>query len=289
MGSERFAKAQVLFEMATVRWLFLILPFVFMSVVLAAEGFPGWVQIFWVFMAVLNLRNAGMYINRLVDHEIDSQNPRTQHRALPSERIDRKSVLVMTLVSIVLFELSAYSLSFICFALSPIPLVLTILYPYFKRFTWGVLFILGAILAGAPMGAWIAIRGTVEPAIWLLTFAVGGWGLAFDVILDNVDTEFYRDAKLFSIPRFLGYVRSNQLALAAHLVSLVLFYLLAETLDLGMIYRFGLLIILLLLVYIYIVLFKQGFKKYLSICYAMNITLSSLIFLFTITDHFVKL
>lgn len=289
MGSERFAKAQVLFEMATVRWLFLILPFVLMSVVLAAEGFPDGAQIFWIFMAVLNLRNAGMYINRLVDHEIDSQNPRTQHRALPSKRIDRKSVLIMTVISIVAFEISAYMLSFICFALSPIPLVLTIFYPYFKRFTWGLHFILGAILAGAPMGAWIAIRGTVEPAIWLLTFAVGGWGLAFDVILDNVDTEFYRDVKLFSIPRFLGYVRSNQLALAAHLVSLVLFYLLAESLGLGMIYRLGLLIILLLLVYIYIVLFKQGFKKYLSICYGMNITLSTLFFLFTITDHFVKL
>ncbi len=289
MGSERFAKAQVLFEMATVRWLFLILPFVFMSVILAAEGFPDGAQIFWIFLAVLNLRNAGMYINRLVDHEIDAKNPRTQHRALPSERIDRKSVLVMTVVSILLFELSAYILSFICFALSPIPLLLTIFYPYFKRFTWGLHLVLGAILAGAPMGAWIAIRGTVEPAIWLLTFAVGGWGLAFDVILDNVDTEFYRDAKLFSIPRFLGYVRSNQLALAAHLVSLVLFYLLADVLGLGMIYRFGLLIILLLLVYIYIVLFKQGFKKYLSICYGMNITLSSLFFLFTITDHFVKL
>ena len=118
---------------------------------------------------------------------------------------------------------------------------------------------------------------------------MGGWGVAFDVILDNIDSEFYRSTNLFSIPRFLGYVRSNQLALAAHLVSLVLFYLLAETLNLGMIFRFGLLVILLLLVYIYIVLFKQGFKKYLSICYGMNVSLSFLFFLFTITDHFVKL
>ncbi len=147
MGSERFAKAQVLFEMATVRWLFLILPFVFMSVILAAEGFPGGVQIFWIFMAVLNLRNAGMYINRLVDHEIDSQNPRTKHRALPSKRISRKSVLAMAVISVLIFELSAYSLSFLCLALSPIPLLLTIFYPYFKRFTWGLHRVLGAILA----------------------------------------------------------------------------------------------------------------------------------------------
>jgi 4-hydroxybenzoate polyprenyltransferase len=289
MDSDCLAKAQVLFEMATMRWLFLTLPFVFMSVILAAEGFPYWTKIFWICMAVFNLRNAGMYLNRLVDHEIDAKNPRTQHRALPSRRIDRQSVWGMAVISIILFEISAYVLGPVCLLLSPIPLILTILYPYFKRFSWSLHLVLGAIMAGAPLGAWVAIRGTTDPAAWLLTFAVGGWGFAFDVILDNVDSEFYRKTNLFSIPRLLGYVRSNQLALAAHLVSLLLFYFLAEMLNLGIIYRLGLLVIVLLLAYIYIVLFKQGLKQYLSICYVMNVSLSCLFFLFTITDQFVKL
>jgi 4-hydroxybenzoate polyprenyltransferase len=289
MGSEYRAKVRVLFEMATIRWLFLTLPFVFMSMILAAEGIPYWVELFWIFMAVFNLRNAGMYFNRLVDQEIDARNPRTRHRALPSNRIDRKTVLLMATVSIALYAFSAYMLNITCLVLSPIPAVLTLFYPYFKRFTWTLHFVLGAVLAGAPLGAWIAIRGRAEPVAWLLTFAVGFWVVAFDVILDNVDTEFYRSANLFSIPRFLGYVRSNQLALVCHLASLLLFYFLAETLELGIIYRMGLLVIFMLLVYVYFVLFRQGFKKYLSICYTMNVSLSSLFFLFTITDHFVKL
>lgn len=289
MDFEFPAKARVLFEMATIRWLFLVLPFTFMAVILAAGGIPPWTRLFWIFMALFNLRNAGMYINRLVDQKIDTQNPRTKNRALPSGRIDRKSVLIMTVVSLAFYELAAYFINHICLILSPIPVALIILYPFAKRFTWGLHIILGVIMALAPLGAWLAIRGTAELPAWILTFAVAGWGIAFDVILDNVDTEFYKKAQLFSIPRFLGYVRSNQLALVCHIVSLLLFYSLAETLGLGVIYRSGLIVVFLSLVYVYFVLFKQGLEKYLSICYGINVGLSSLFFLFTITDHFVKL
>ena len=277
-------KLNLLFKMTTVKWLSLTLPFALMAAVLAADGMPAPEKLFWILLALFNVRNGGMFVNRLVDRNIDSQNPRTRRRLMPRALLSPRQVLLAALFSFAVYIWASYMLNPLCFRLSPLPIALIVIYPYAKRFTWGLHFILGAVMAFAPMGAWIAVNGRLETPAVVLGLAVLCWGGAFDIILDNQDSEFYRRAGLYSIPSRLGYKRSNQLALGLHLLALFLFYSVGWLHRVGPLYKFGLLAVVVLLAYEYWVIFLKGLEEYKKIAYAMNTALCSLFFLFTVGD-----
>jgi 4-hydroxybenzoate polyprenyltransferase len=251
---------------------------------LAAGGLPPLAKMLWVLLAFMSARNAGMYVNRLIDKPIDEQNPRTKSRILPQGLISQNLVWVATIVSFILFVLAAYMLNPLCFYLSPLAIIGIMLYPYAKRVTWGLHILLGFIMACAPAGAWIAIRGGFELSTFVLAAAVLCWGAAFDIVLDNQDALFYQQAGLHSIPARLGYKRSNQIALSMHILALGAFYAITELLELGVIYKTGLVIIAMFLSYEYIVIFKQGFDKYKKLAHGINVGISSLFFIVTLAD-----
>ncbi len=284
MASDIWEKGRILYRMNTFRWVLLTLPFAFMGAVLAAGGIPPLSKILWVVIAFMAARSAGMYVNRLIDKPIDEQNPRTKDRELPQGLIAESLVWAAAIVSFVLFAVAAYMLNPLCFYLSPLAIIAIILYPYAKRVTWGLHILLGFIMACAPAGAWIAISGGFELSTFILAAAVLCWGAAFDIILDNQDTIFYRQAGLHSIPAQLGYKRSNQIALAIHVLALAAFYTITALLDLGVIYKLGLLVIALLLSYEYVVIFRQGLERYKRLAYGMNVCISILFSLVTLTD-----
>ncbi len=288
MASDLWQKGRILYQMVTMRWVLLTLPFAFMGAVLAAGGIPPLAKIFWVLVAFMAVRNAGMYVNRLIDRPIDEQNPRTKNRALPQGLITERWVWGAAIVSFMVFTGAAYMLNPLCLYLSPLAIVAIILYPYAKRVTWGLHILLGLIMACAPVGAWIGIRGGVEPATFVLAAAVMCWGTAFDVILDNQDALFYQQAGLHSLPALLDYRRSNQIALLMHILALAAFYAITELLGLGLIYKLGLVVITLSLGYEYMVIFKQGLEQYKKLAYGLNVSISSLFFLVTLTDVLVS-
>lgn len=278
------SKFSLLFKMTTVKWLTLTLPFALMGAVLAAGGIPPVEKLLWILVALFNVRNGGMFVNRLVDRKIDSINPRTRSRLMPRALVTTNEVRWAAVVSFAVYVFAAYMINPLCFRLSPVPIALIIFYPYAKRFTWGLHFILGSVLAFAPLGAWIAVTGKLETAAVILSLAVMCWGCAFDIILDNQDTDFYRKAGLYSIPTSLGYVKSNQLALALHVIAMFLFYAVTWLHKMGNIYKLGLVAVILLLAYEYWIIFLKGLNAYKKIAYGLNTAISISFFIFTITD-----
>jgi 4-hydroxybenzoate polyprenyltransferase len=195
------------------------LPFALASAALAArEGFR-WPQVLWIVVAMVGARSAAMGFNRLADHEIDARNPRTAARELPAGVLKRSEVWALVLLSAAALVFAAAMLNPLCLALSPIALAIVFGYSYTKRFTALSHLVLGLALAVAPVGAWLAIRGTFSSVPVLIGLAVLFWVAGFDVIYACQDAEFDRAAGLHSMPARLGIARALAVARVLHVLA----------------------------------------------------------------------
>jgi 4-hydroxybenzoate polyprenyltransferase len=151
------------------------LPFAYVGAVMAAHGWPTVAQLVWITLAVLGARTAAMAANRYFDRDIDTKNPRTAKRAVASGALAPAVMLWAIAAGIALLIVSAAMLNPLCLALLPLAALGIVIYPLCKRFTWLVHFVLGAVDAFAPLGAFIAIAGTVTLPALILFFAVSRW------------------------------------------------------------------------------------------------------------------
>jgi 4-hydroxybenzoate polyprenyltransferase len=210
------------------------LPFAFLGMLLAAEGWPSWRTVLWIVVAMIGARSAAMGFNRLVDRRIDAANPRTATRALPAGLVSPAAVTLFVLASGALLVLAAWQLNPLALALSAVALPILFLYSYTKRFTWASHLILGLSLAGAPLGAWIAVRGDVALTPFVLAAAVLLWVAGFDVLYALQDLEFDRRSGLFSIPARFGVVPALWISAALHTLMLSLLALLPRSYPHGL-------------------------------------------------------
>ncbi|HTR02514.1 MAG TPA: UbiA-like polyprenyltransferase [Thermoanaerobaculia bacterium] len=180
------------------------LPFAIYAAVLAADGWPSAATLLKILAAMVGARSAAMANNRLADRFLDAENPRTAGRALPSGTLSPCFVRVFLVASIAVFVAAAASLNRLAFLLSPVALALLLGYSYTKRFTALSHLVLGLCLGLAPVGAWIAVRGSVSTLPVLLGLAVLFWTAGFDVIYALQDQEHDRRVGLRSIPARLG-------------------------------------------------------------------------------------
>lgn len=208
------------------------LPFAFLGAVLAANGLPAWRQIIWITVAMFGARSAAMTFNRIIDRRFDAANPRTASRELPSGKLSVNFAWTFFVVSVTLFEIAAYSLNRLTFALSPVALLSILGYSYAKRFTSLAHLILGWALAISPTAAWIAVRGAFDSEVpLLLSLLVMMWTAGFDVLYACQDFEFDRKNNLRSIPARFGIRNSLWIARLFHaqaFVVLILLYLITE-------------------------------------------------------------
>src|SRR6266568_8616569 len=188
------------------------LPFALTGALLAARGLPTWPQTFLIVMAMVGARTAAMGLNRLIDAEIDARNPRTARRALPAGLIGKGTVLFFIVLASALMFYAAARLNPLCLKLAPVALFFLVLYSYCKRFTAFAHLVLGICLGGAPVGAWIAMRGEMGLPAILLGLAVLFWVAGFDILYALQDLEFDRKAGLHSIPVRFGVNGSLWLA-----------------------------------------------------------------------------
>src|ERR1700724_1723762 len=198
------------------------LPFALCGGMLAARGLPTAHQLIWIVVAMVAARSAAMAFNRLADASIDAANPRTSTRALPAGQLTPVFVTMFILISSAIFIVAAAQLNRLALWLSPIALAVLLLYSYTKRFTRWSHLVLGFALGIAPSAAWIAVRGSLDPRILLLTAAVTFWVAGFDILYACHDFEFDRNAELHSIPRHVGISRSLWMARAFHIMMLLL-------------------------------------------------------------------
>ncbi len=217
---------KVVLEMIKFEHTLFALPFAFLGMLLAAHGWPAWGKVGWIVVAMVGARSAAMGWNRLIDRRIDAANPRTAGRALPAGLVSPAAVALFVAASAALLVVAAWQLNPLALALSPLALAILFLYSYTKRFTWASHLVLGLSLAGAPLGAWIAIRGDVTAVPLCLAGAVLLWVAGFDILYALQDLEFDRRTGLSSIPARFGIVGSLWLSGAFHLAMLGLLALL---------------------------------------------------------------
>ncbi len=209
------------------------LPFALCGAMLAANGLPSWPQLAWIVVAMVAARSAAMAFNRLVDASIDASNPRTKTRALPSGSLSSGFVTTFVVISCAVFTLAASQLNRLTLALSPVALAVVLLYSYSKRLTRWSHLLLGLALGIAPAAAWIAVRGSLDPRVLLLTAAVTFWVAGFDVLYACQDCEFDQQAGLHSLPRYVGVRGALVTARIFHLLMLLLLTGVVMTFGLG--------------------------------------------------------
>jgi 4-hydroxybenzoate polyprenyltransferase len=202
------------------------LPFALVGAALASVGHPiTGRQVLWIVVAMAGARNAAMGFNRLADHAIDAENPRTAGRELPAGRLRRGAVWAATLLLAALFVVASFQLNRLCGALSPVALLVIFGYSYTKRFTWASHLVLGLSLAMAPVGAWVAVRGSFlgpdAEVPWLLASAVLLWVAGFDVVYACQDLDFDRARGLRSIPARFGLRGALRIARGVHAAALL--------------------------------------------------------------------
>jgi 4-hydroxybenzoate polyprenyltransferase len=277
-----FLKIKLYLGMIKIAHSVFALPFAFTSALLAASGLPTGGQIFWITVAMVGARSGAMGLNRIIDSKIDAVNPRTCNREIPAGRISPVAALVFTFISFGLMIYAAYELNPLCFALAPLAIIVLTLYSYTKRFTWASHIVLGIAIAGAPLGAWIAVRGTIDPEIFPLVSAVVFWLAGFDVLYALQDIEFDRKHGLHSIPEKFGVKKALLLSRLFHVFTFVLFIITGLIFGLGFFYWLGLLIVSVLLIYEHSLVKPDDLSRLDMAFFNMNGYISITIFLFTL-------
>lgn len=200
------------------------LPFALLSAIVAAGGIPESRTLLWILVAMVGARSAAMAFNRIVDRELDAKNPRTARREIPAGVVPLGGAVLFTLVSAALFVFAASRLNPLCFALSPVALVVVLGYSFTKRVTCASHLVLGLSLAIAPVGAWIAVTGSLALLPVLLGLAVLLWVAGFDVIYSLQDVAFDREHGLWSLPARFGPARALLLSSLFHAGTLALLF-----------------------------------------------------------------
>jgi 4-hydroxybenzoate polyprenyltransferase len=256
------------------------LPFALTGAVLAAAGWPEWRKIFWIVVCMVTARSAAMAFNRWADARLDAANPRTAARAIPAGLLSRRFVAGFTVVMSLGFLLAAAQLNRETLLLSPIVLAVLLLYSYTKRFTHWSHLVLGLALGIAPAAAWIAIRGTLDPRIVVLTIAVLFWVGGFDVLYACQDMEHDRQNGLSSIPGTWGVQAAFWIARAMHLAMLGLLCWLIHLFALNSVAWAGVAAVAVLLLYEHLIISPTDLRRMNAAFFTLNGIISVVFFVF---------
>ena len=261
-----------------------VLPFALCGAMLAARGWPtGW-QLSWIIVAMVAARSAAMAFNRVADVEIDAANPRTRTRALPAGTLSRGFVTGFMVVSAAVFFFAAWQLNRLSFLLSPVALAIVMLYSYTKRFTRWSHLVLGLAMGIGPTAAWIAVRGSLDPRILILTGVVLFWGAGFDVLYSCQDQQFDSEQGLHSIPRFFGIRNSLLISRVFHVVMVALLAWAIVVFGLGMWAMIGAAVVATLLLYEHSLVKPDDLSKLNAAFFTMNGFVSVAFFVFVAAD-----
>jgi 4-hydroxybenzoate polyprenyltransferase len=279
-----FRNLRITLEMIKWEHSIFALPFALCGAMLAAGGLPTLRQLLWIMAAMVSARSAAMAFNRVADAAIDAANPRTRTRALPAGMLSPAFVTTFVVLACAVFVLAASQLNRLTLALSPVALVVVLLYSYTKRFTRWSHLVLGFALGIAPAAAWIAVRGSLDPRILLLTAAVTFWVGGFDVLYACQDYEFDRDSGLHSIPRYLGIKGALAVARGFHILMLLLLLTLLGAFGLGTLAVIGVIAVAILLTYEHSLVSPRDLSKLNAAFFTMNGVISVVFFAFLAAD-----
>ena len=264
------------------------LPFALTAALLAARGIPtGW-TLAWILVAMVSARSCAMAFNRWADAAIDAENPRTRTRAIPAGLLTRSFVLGFTVLTGLIFIVATANLNRLTLALSPIVLIVLLGYSYMKRVTRWSHLVLGLALGMAPAAAWIAVRGSLDPRILVLTAAVTLWVGGFDVLYACQDFDHDRSAGLYSLPQSIGIPSAFLVARLMHLAMLFLLAWLAWLFSFGIAGWLGIAAASLLLAYEHSIVSPTDLRRLNAAFFTMNGVIAMVFLCFVATDLWLR-
>jgi 4-hydroxybenzoate polyprenyltransferase len=260
------------------------LPFALTGAMLAANGLPRTMQIVWIIVCMVSARSAAMAFNRWADASLDAENPRTRMRAIPAGLLSRRFVGGFTLVMAAIFVLASAELNRLTLVLSPIALAVIFSYSYTKRFTQWSHLVLGLALGIAPAAAWIAVRGSLDPRILILTLAVMFWVAGFDLLYACQDAVHDQTHGLFSVPGAWGTEAAFWIARLLHVAMLALLVWLVRAFALGHFAMAGVAAVAVLLAYEHLIVSPKDMRRLNAAFFTMNGVISIVFFGFVAID-----
>ena len=265
------------------------LPFALSAVALAWEHHsPSFSDFFWILTAMVGARSAAMGFNRIVDADIDSKNKRTAIREIPSGLLSKKEGLVFVALSSLIFIFSAAMLSSLCFILSFPVLFLLLFYSYTKRFSKYCHLYLGFAISLAPIGAWVAITGTLSWYIIFLSLSLMTYIAGFDILYACQDIDFDQSQGLFSLPARIGPQKAMQISSMLHVATFIFLYIMYVTFDMHPVFLAFLGIIGLLLIAEHKLVTPDNLKHINIAFFHVNSVISVLIFIGVLIQGFFR-
>jgi 4-hydroxybenzoate polyprenyltransferase len=260
------------------------LPFALTGAVLAAGGWPALRVLGWIVVCMVAARSAAMAFNRLVDARIDAANPRTAMRALPAGTLSSGFVGGFVAASVAMFVVGAAMLNRLTLELAPVALAVVLVYSYMKRVTRWSHLVLGLALGIAPTAAWIAVKGSLDWRIVVLTLAVLLWVGGFDVLYACQDFEHDRKVGLNSVPQAFGLNAAFWIARAMHLGMLALLCWLVVLFGLGKVAMLGVGVVAILLLYEHSIISPKDMRRMNAAFFTLNGVISVVFFGFVAAD-----
>ena len=260
------------------------LPFAYVGVFFAADGWPGFADLVWVTVAMVGARTLAMALNRLLDADLDARNPRTAARELPSGALRPAQVVVLSALALAVFLFAVFQLDPIVRWLWPIPVAMFFVYPYLKRVTWLCHLWLGACLGLAPIGAWLAISGSAPWEAWVLGGAVLFWVAGFDLFYSLFDLEHDGQAGLHSWATRFGELGRVPGARVFHALTVVLLVVAGLGLGVGVFYWLGVVATAALLAYEHAIVRPGDLRRLDAAFFTVNGVISVVFFCFVLLD-----
>lgn len=262
------------------------LPFAYIGMILAARGLPSFGQFVWITLAMVGARTFGMNMNRIVDLDLDRQNPRAAARPLPSGRLSLRAVWLYCAASVVLLFFAAVQLNPLCVYLFPVAMLVFTGYSYVKRFSWVTHMVLGAALAGAPVGGWIAVTGSLSVEPLLLFLTVWTWATGFDILYACGDTDEDRRLGVHTISVDFGLATALAVSAAFHAGTVLMLAVVGLAFHLSWPYWLGVTVVTGLLVYEHSIVRPNDLSRLTTAFFTINGYISTLVFAATAASLF---
>ncbi len=263
------------------------LPFIFIAMIVASNGWFGFKLLLLGLLAALSARNFAMGVNRYLDRDIDALNPRTKNRPSVDGRVSEKEMIIFIFLNAFIFVSTAWMINKLAFWLSfPILLILGG-YTLFKRFSALAHLVLGISLGLAPIAGVVAVKGAIP--LWSIFLALGVtfWVAGFDLLYSLQDIEFDKAHNLYSIPSRLGVKKTLLLAKISHIFTIFFWALFVKEASLGIFGWIGVAVSALMLGYEHYLIHKD-FKKIDKAFFTVNGYLGFIFFVLIIFDEVLK-
>ncbi|MFG1867595.1 menaquinone biosynthesis prenyltransferase MqnP [Micromonospora arborensis] len=293
-GARSPGKVRAFLDLVKIEHSVFALPFAFLSALAAMQvdsGRVGWLDLLLITVAMVGARTFAMAANRIIDRQIDARNPRTAGRELVTGAVSVRTAWTGAAVAVVVFLAAAALLNPLCLVLAPLAVVPLVVYPYAKRFTNWPHAILGIAQAVGPVGAWLAVTGTLNgsgPA-WLLGAAVGLWIGGFDLIYACQDSEIDRVIGVHSVPARYGRRFALHASTIAHVVTFALFVWFGELIGLGWLWWIGLVLTAVAFGYQHLVVTPTDLSKVNRAFFTANGFVGIALFVFALLDLVIRL